>query len=71
MNFLAVTPKGAEFLNAIDCTGNRKTSAYIKGVLMHYTELLGADNVVQVRFGPSLHMLTNNNTYRCCRKANH
>ncbi len=48
LNVLAVCPKGAKFLGAVDTSGSPKTAEYIAAVLTEYIEAVGPDNVVQV-----------------------
>lgn len=49
LNALAVCPKGAMFLDAVDTSGKVKSAEYIAEVLTSYIEAVGADRVVQVR----------------------
>lgn len=49
LNVLAVCPKGAMFLGAVDTSGQVKSAEYIAQVLTEYIEAVGADRVVQVR----------------------
>lgn len=49
LNVLAVSPKGAEFLKAIDTTGESKTGKYIAEVVLQpVIEKVGHERVVQV-----------------------
>jgi hypothetical protein len=48
LNLLAVNPKGAKFLDAINTEGQQKTGEYISRQLIVGIELVGAENVVSV-----------------------
>ena len=48
INVLAVSPKGAMFLKAIDCEGKVKDGPFIANILIEAIEQVGARNVVQV-----------------------
>lgn len=49
LNVLAVNPKGAKFLTAVNTSGTVKSAEFIAACLMEAIEELGPDNVVQVR----------------------
>jgi hypothetical protein len=48
LNVLAVCPKGAMFLGAVDTSGETKSAEYIAEVLTEYIEAVGPERVVQV-----------------------
>ncbi len=48
INVIAVCPKGAMFLKAVDCEGQVKDANFIAQLLIESIESVGADNVVQV-----------------------
>ena len=48
INVIAVCPKGAMFLKAVDCEGQVKDSKFISHILIDAIEPVGPDNVVQV-----------------------
>ncbi|KAF8065964.1 RNF32 [Scenedesmus sp. PABB004] len=48
LNVLAVNPKGAKFITAVDTTGKTKNAEYVAGVLMNVIEMVGPEHVVQV-----------------------
>lgn len=48
INVLAVSPKGAMFLKAMDCEGHVKNGSFIANILIEAIEKVGARNVVQV-----------------------
>lgn len=51
LNVLAVNPKGAKFVTAIDTSGKQKTAAYIASCIFETIDAIGAENVVQVSKG--------------------
>ena len=59
INVLAVSPKGAMFLKAVDCEGQVKDGPFIANILIEAIEQVGPRNVVQV--------ITNNT--KNCRAA--
>ena len=48
INVIAMSPKGAMFLRAIDCEGQVKDSQFISRILIEAIEMVGSENVVQV-----------------------
>lgn len=48
LNVLAVSPKGAEFLKAVDTSGESKTGRYIADFLKEAIQQVGSNRVVQV-----------------------
>lgn len=48
LNFLLLTTKGAQFIKAVDTTGQSKTDDYIADMLSEAIEEAGPENVVQV-----------------------
>ena len=48
INVIAVCPKGAMFLRAVDCEGQVKDADFIARLLIESIESVGVDNVVQV-----------------------
>ena len=48
INVIAISPKGAMFLKAIDCEGQVKDSEFISRILIEAIEMVGSENVVQV-----------------------
>ena len=46
INVIAMSPKGAMFLWAIDCEGQVKDSQFISRVLIEAIEMVGSENVV-------------------------
>ncbi|KAH9314484.1 hypothetical protein KI387_023111 [Taxus chinensis] len=48
INVIAVCPKGAMFLKAVDCEGQVKDAQFIANILFESIEAVGPENVVQV-----------------------
>ena len=48
INVIAISPKGAMFLKAIDCEGQVKDSEFISRILIKAIEMVASENVVQV-----------------------
>lgn len=48
INVIAVSPKGAMFLRAVDCEGEVKDAEFISRILIDSIEMVGSENVVQV-----------------------
>jgi hypothetical protein len=48
INVIAVSPKGAMFLKAVDCEGQVKDASFIANILIESIDMVGAANVVQV-----------------------
>ena len=45
---IAISPKGAMFLKAIDCEGQVKDSEFISRILIEAIEMVGSENMVEV-----------------------
>lgn len=48
LNMLAVNPKGAKFMTAVDTSGEVKSGTYIAARIIECIEEMGPENVVQV-----------------------
>ncbi|XP_059069104.1 uncharacterized protein LOC131859411 [Cryptomeria japonica] len=48
INVIAVCPKGAMFLKAVDCEGQVKDASFIANILIECIDMVGPQNVVQV-----------------------
>jgi hypothetical protein len=48
INIMAVSPKGAVFHSARECTGETKSGIFISKLLIEAVKDIGPDNIVQV-----------------------